>query len=420
MMHRALRAVVYVGSFGLGRGALFISPLVLANLLAPSHYGMLEFAQAIASLAVPILALGTASVVPLVLVRHIPSASWRAVLLHHLCCATAALVLFGLLLALGTEIAWLVALAIGALLLQALWSVTLKSTGHAEASLLLDTGFWGSLALAAAIAFAFAQPGATRWAWVLGALGLYVTGLGAWTLRRLLLESGPRPPLLYLQTLQTGLPLMTGGLLALLATTSGRLGVGVLAGPELTAEYAVLFRATAVPVVAHQILMVAVFRKLFEVDQAILERGLPVIVAAVTACVLLFWAASDFIAPVFGNAFELAFARNRTETVLILAQSILWSAIALNDLVNTRLQTTAPVAKACAAYLAAALPLAWYFLSRETPTLAVFVPAHSLLMAGYFLVQAGAMWFAGARIARTWALTLAAFAAISVSAQFQG
>ena len=77
-----LKLMTYLASFGIARGGLFLAPILLANLLAPSDYGMLELSQAIGSVGASVFALGTAAAVPLVLVRKIAEVSWRSILLH--------------------------------------------------------------------------------------------------------------------------------------------------------------------------------------------------------------------------------------------------------------------------------------------------------------------------------------------------
>jgi O-antigen/teichoic acid export membrane protein len=414
---RLSRLFFYLTSFGLARGGLFVAPIVLANLLEPADYGTLELVQAVATMGVTLLALGTGGVVPLVLVNKVGSASWPAILVHQIgvVALLAACVLFGTLLG-WSPVVWLAALATGALMLQSLWSMTLKSHGFGEASLLLDAGFWGLLALTVLISYLLAVPMADRWGWIITTLLAYFTALAAWTLWKLMQEE-THAVAMYASTVRTGLPLMAATLLALLATTSGRLGIGLLSTPEMMADYAILFRATALSIVAHQVIVVARFKQIFELPVQELERRLPMVVGFVVASVVLFWLLSSFVDVLLGPAFVSAFSRYRTEGLLILAQCILWSAIALNDLVNSRSQTAGRVARGSVLYFALVLPLAWWFLSSRPVTLSLFVPVHSVVMVGYFLTQALVMLHCGIRLVRTWVFTLVGFVAVSAITQ---
>jgi hypothetical protein len=417
-MGRLSRAIFYLVSFGLARGGLFVAPIVLGNLLAPADYGVLELAQALASVGATVLALGTSAAVPLVLVRQVTTASWGGVLLHQM--GSVALLVASALAAIVAgapyEI-WLSALCTGVLMLQGLWSVTLKSQGWGEASLLMDTGFWGVVALAAMTSYGLMVPTIQRATWVLGALVVYLAALACWTVWRLAQVAPGSVSRMYVSTVRTGLPLMAVTLLALLATTSGRLGIGLLSTPEITADYAVLFRATALPIVAHQVVMVARFRLVFELPMLEIERRLPVVIGLVGASVVVFWLLSGLAGELLGSAFASAFARYRAEGLLILSQCILWSAIALNDLVNTRSHSAGMVARGSALYFVLVLPLTWWFLSSRPVTLTLFVPVHSAVMAGYFLTQAVMMWHCGIKLVRTWGMTLGGFLVLSVLTQ---
>lgn len=414
---KLFKGATYLLSFGLARGALFFSPIILANLLTPLNYGRLELAQAIASIAVLVLTMGTANAIPLVLVRKIKSATWQAILTHHSLAGLllAAIALFSFLSG-YSSVVWLAALVTAALMQQALWSVTFKSLGRSQASLFTDAAFWGLLALTALYASFFEMPAAERWELVVGAVVVYFVVLMISTLTQLTGTRVSVNNLKYLATLHTSYPLMIASLMGVIAVTSGRLGIGLLSTPEILADYAILYRATALPIIAHQIIIIARYRQIFELSAERLQRRLPVIVGLVFASVVLFWLLSDIAVLLLGPAFNSAFTRYPAEGLLILTQCILWSAIALNDLVNARAQIAGPVAKATAFYFSLVLPIAWWFLSSQSVTLALFVSTHSLIMGGYFLVQIVVMWHRGIKLKATWAFALTGFVAMSMIA----
>lgn len=416
-MRRLIRAGKFLFAFGAARGGLFAAPILLANLLTPADYGMLEMAQAIASAGAPLLALGTGAIVPLVLVLRQDGLSWAAVLLHHLMIAFALAGCAMLLRASGAgTVLWLSLLALAVLMLQGLWSVSLKSQGKGEVSLLMDAGFWGSFTLASLLAIGFSLPAEERWEWAVGALLLYLLLLLGLT-GKALAAARPMPGQWhYAATLRAGLPLMVGALLSGLVTTSGRLGIGALSGPEVVADYSVLYRATVLPIVAHQVLMVSGFRQVFELPPALLERRLSLVVALVVACVVGFAALSGVVGFALGPRFVATFAAHRVEGLLILTQCILWSAVSLNDLLAARHQAAMPMVRGTIAYLATALPLAWWFLSRNSVPLAGFVPVHSLVLGGYFLVQVAVLYGRGLRFVKAWALAAGAFSGFSLLA----
>ncbi|MCR9242061.1 MAG: hypothetical protein NXH87_11845 [Rhodobiaceae bacterium] len=301
------------------------------------------------------------------------------------------------------------------LMLQGLWSVTLKSLGYGEASLLLDFGFWGVLSLGVLTAYLFSASDIQRMQTANAVLAVYFLSLYAWTVWKF----RAAPPGLfadYKSTILGGMPLMAVGVLALLATTSGRLGIGLLSSVEMTADYSILFRATALPIVVHQLIVVAKFRRVFDLPVGDLQKLLPVIITLVALSVGGFWVLADWLGFLLGPAFVKTFAAHRVEGLLILSQSVLWSAIALNDLVNNRSQTSKQAAWAAALYIAVALLGGWWFLSGAPVTLALFVPVHSLVMLGYLVVQIVVMRLCGIQLWRMWLLALASFVSFSLAA----
>jgi O-antigen/teichoic acid export membrane protein len=412
---RLRRILQYCASFGLARGSLFFAPILVANLLGVAHYGQLEFAQAVASTSAPILALGTAAAVPLVLVRNVEAASWEAILLHHgLAVAVLLAVALASVLLNGPDAVWLVGLCASALMLQAVWSLALKSAGRAESALFLDAGFWGLLAISALAGSLAGAPSHARWIWVVCTLSGYVAVLLAFTLAKLILVRPKLRFLRYASTLRLGAPLMVGALLSTLATASGRLGVGLLSTPAMVGDYSVLFRATALPIVAHQVIMVASFRSIFELPTPLVQRRLSIVIGLVAACTGFVWILSGHIAPLLGPKFQATFESHRAEGLLILTQCILWSGVALNDMVNSRHQIAGKVAVAAAVYLLSALPIGWWVLSARPFSLGVYVPVHSLILAGYFVTQVVVMWRAGVRFAQTWTIALTTFVGLSI------
>ena len=411
------RWAVYVGSFGLGRGALFGAPLLLANLLPLSDYGNLETAQAAASLASGIATLGTASVIPLVLLGRNDRTTLQAIVSHHLLLAVSCLAIASLTFACGLSSAVsLAALLTSAVALQALGSTHLRTLGRGDASVLLDAGLFGLMALAAVGARLSRSTHPISWV-VTSAAG-YVVAIAIVYLK-LLSDRGTASRAFALCTgkhwqsaILAGIPLMLGGVVSLLATTSGRLGMGVLAGPVATADYAVLARAGALPIVAHQLFMIASYRNLFADDDASVNRVALRIVGLVAASALAFCILSPWLGFVLGPTFVGAMRHYRLPGLWIVSQSVLWSAIALNDLVISRHQLMARILPATATFIAILLAAGWIVLHIVGPSISHFVLVHSALMLLFYSVQAGAMRANGIRMWRVWSTAAVSYCAL--------
>jgi O-antigen/teichoic acid export membrane protein len=405
---RMQRLAGYLLSFGLGRGVLFVAPFLLANFLPNADYGLLETALAAASVLASLATLGTTSATPLVLLGHNTAASMKGIITHHLLVVVIALIFLFVGAALHYSNVWLLtALLTAGMTMQSLGSIHLKSKGHGDASVLIDAGLLGLMALAICIAHVTSESAPMTWIW--GATLSYSLILVMAYLWILNLMKHTNEPLAWGQTLQLGIPLMMGGLVSFLATTSGRLGMGLMAGPLLTADYAVLARAAALPIVAHQLILIAKFRNLFAQPDAAVARATMHIVLLVGASVIGLIAFSPWLGMLLGPAFVRAFELHRVSCFWIVAQAVLWSAIALNDLVIARHQVMPKVLPYTMSLLGLALFLGWLCLNLTDLTLELFVVVHSAVMLFFYMAQSWIMNRLGLHLYKTWLVTITIF-----------
>lgn len=411
---RALDVLGYVAGFVTARALLFMAPIAMANLLPLEHYGRFELAQSWASIGALVLGFGLSATVPLIRLRDEIEGRWDSLLL-----LVAALAGCCLLVALGTAaglatlsaMAVLVPLAVGVLMLQGLWAITLKSEGHSTSAVLLEAGFWAvSVAGAGLIVLSgnsLPDGAISATLFTYAAVLIIVTVLqfnrsrmGAITMTDLRRNLG------------LGLPLMFTSALTVIVISSGRLVLGQTSGVEAVGLYAVLYRCTTLPLVGHQILIIGLFRQIFTWSDELLRARASVIVLGVTAMVLVFWLLEPVFGFVLGRRFTDTFGAYRAEGLTLLLQTILWSAIALNDLLNSRLQIAGRVARLTAPVLALGLGALWLWTLMRSDTLDLdeilhgFILGHFALMAIFFAAQCAASVLLGHRSLRLW-LTVA-------------
>ena len=404
-MKRAVALLIYLGSFFSARGLLFASPLLLASCLPAADYAHLEWALATATFASAVLTFGTGGLIPIVTVGTASAGlTRRGIQVHHLAVVAAGLAL------LPVAAFWpgmaAVLLLIGTLSLVSLKSTELKSHGLANRSLFLD-----ALVLAAMAGLAWLGtrlPSGLKpslW-WVPAAV---VAWLMIGLIRDIQFSDADKLKAEWRQALKAGLPLMVTGALATLVTTSGRAGAGMLLTPDEAAAYAVLSRGAALPIVAHQVLTVAVFRQLYTVNAALLNRLLLVIVGGVALSALALWLLVPALGWALGPAFAQAAHANGRPLLLLLAQSSLWSGIALNDLLNVRHEKSAQVLRWSLPALLLILPGALGLFRLSSHDLLAFGWLHAAAMLLYFLVQTAAMWAHGVRLPAMPAAVVMAF-----------
>lgn len=411
---RGLDVLRFVAGFGTARALLFIAPIAMANLLPLEHYGRFELLHSWASIVALILGFGLAGTIPLIRLRDEIEGRWDSLLL-----LVAALAGVCLLVALATAAAHatlsamlvLVPLAASVLMLQGLWATSLKSEGRTTSAVFLEAGFW-TVGVAGAGLIVLSGNRLTEGT-IFATMLAYAAVLMIVTIIQF---NRSRMGVIKVtdlrRNLALGLPLMLTSVLTLFITASGRLVLGHTSGIEAVGLYAVLFRCTTLPLVGHQILIIGLFRQIFTWSDELLRARASVIVLGVTAMVLVFWLLEPVFGFVLGRRFTDTFGAYRAEGLTLLLQTILWSAIALNDLLNSRLQIAGRVARLTAPVLALGLGALWLWTLMRSDTLDLdeilhgFILGHFALMAIFFAAQCAASVLLGHRSLRLW-LTVA-------------
>lgn len=414
-----LKALQFVAGFGVARTLLFIAPILLANLLPLDRYGQFEMAQAYAAIGALVVGMGLVSTVPLIRLRNEIEGRWDSLLLLIALLGGSSLAI-ALLLALGLGsfyvIPVLVCLMIGTLILQALWATSLKSDGRPTSAVFVEAGLWSIAVLAAGLITLSGDrlPQSTIPLFLLA----YGLGLLAFTFcqfRRHRAEQTSNAITLQVlaHNVALGLPLMLTSVLTVVISSSGRLVLGQTFGVELVGLYALLYRSTTLPLVWHQVLVIGLFRQIFSWSDEMLRARAPAIVLGVTAMVLTFWLLEPVLGFLLGQRFTETFAAHRIEGLTLLVQTILWSAIALNDLINSRLQIVGRVSRATAPTLALGLGALWLWTQMHSDPLDTgailhnYILGHFLLTALFYAAQCLASVRLGHHFSRLWLTVVA-------------
>ena len=400
----------FVAGFGTARGLLFMAPIAMANLLPMEHYGRFELAQSWASIGALILGFGLPATVPLIRLRDNIEGRWDSLLLLLTALAGSCLLIaLGIAVASATlsTMAVLVPLAMCILMLQGLWSMTLKSEGYSTSAVFLEAGFW-TVGVAGAGLIVLSCNRLPEGV-ISANLLTYATALMIVTVVQFKRSRMGAITIADLRrNLRLGLPLMITSALTVIISSSGRLVLGQTSGVEAVGMYAVLYRSTTLPLVGHQILIIGLFRQIFTWSDELLRARAGVIVLGVTGMVLAFWLLEPTLGVLLGRRFIDTFGAYRAEGLTLLVQTILWSAIALNDLINSRLQIAGRVTRATAPVLTLGLGVLWLWTLMRSDTLDTgavlhsFILGHFALMAIFYAMQCAASVRLGHRFFRLW------------------
>jgi hypothetical protein len=291
----------------------------------------------------------------------------------------------------------------------------LKSRGDGTSAVFLEASYW-LIALAGGALYACCG---RSMGWIFVLLLGYALVLLAATLRAYLPVRASFDLSDLKDNLSLAAPLLVTSVLSIFVSTAGRTILSVTTSGEVVGLYAVLYRATALPLVAHQILIIWQFRQIFSWEEAQARKFLPLIALAVSVCIVAQWLLIGPLGWMLGKRFDETFAQHEREGGIILAQTILWSAIALNDLLNSRLKIAKPVAMWTGPFLvASAAALLAYVAALPSGTgpgvaLGTFVSGYAALMLGFYLVQCFAMYRSGARYPELWAVAAGTFIGVT-------
>ncbi|AMK26084.1 MULTISPECIES: polysaccharide biosynthesis protein [Sphingobium] len=413
-MNTYVRTAIFGGVFVGARAALFFAPITLANLLPVADYGRIETAQAIGSFLSILAALGLSNTVPLILIRKDRSARWDTLLLLIVVSSAAMLAIAasGSFFVDDIGSPWLlVPLATGLLMLQGFWATVLKSRGQSSEAVILEASFW-LVALAGGALFACCGRSI---GWIFALLLGYGVVLLMTTVRAYLAVRTTFALSDIYDNLRLAAPLLATALLGVFVSTAGRTILSFGASDAVVGLYSVLYRATALPLVAHQIVIIWQFRQIFSWDEARIRKILPIIASIVGACIFGQWSLAKHLGWLLGDRFVDTFHRHEMAGEIILIQTILWSAIAMNDLLNTRLKRSGKVAIWTSIFLVPASFILLIIVAEVSRTdapdhvLETFVGGYAALMLGYYLVQCFAMYRKGAWYPELWVVSTGIF-----------
>ncbi len=405
---RTRAGLQFLVSFGFARGLQFLAPIAVANLLTVGDYGVVELAHASATLLVAVATLGTNGVIPFVILQSGSRGTLGAVFGHQAAIAMACIAAALAAACWRSHASSLVLMALftGVLALQGLWTYVLRSHGARSVALFVEASPFTLVALAALAAWLSTAALALTFIQAVLLLALCIMlalVLVGWR------SETRKGPARYLETLRAGVPLMLGGMLSLTAYTSGRWGIGLLGGSELTGTYAAIARVAALPVVAHQLAVTAQFRDLFSLSPTKLHAlqirvALFVFAAVVVLLILIPW--FGFL---FGPAFKQAADAHQVATALLLAQVILWSGLAQNDLIASRHDLLPRLLPWTASALLLSMAAAAAVLLSQGVSVDSFAIWHTCVMAVLFAVQCGVMARMGVRFTRYWLVCAGTF-----------
>lgn len=330
------RSALLLANFGVARGIQVASPIVVAAFLPLSTYGIVEWAHAAATLASIVVMSGVATLVPLHLIPTSEQGKYRGSIIaasRHtfiisVSCSLAALIAAA---AMGFDHAAVLVFSLVSALAGCLFvSTWFRAKGRMVRALYLEAMPFAVMAVAAACSY---LASANR---PLSVMVACIAGLACFfAFMIVLVEYRERFDKFewgsYWETLRVGFPIMAGGLIAVLATVSGRLGAGFFGGGETAGIFASMARIAGLGIVIHQIVTISFYRALYALPIKNLPKVgfLTNVAVAVSGVALVILSYTKL--PYFGPAFLRSLETNGETAVWLFAQVVVWSCASFNE-----------------------------------------------------------------------------------------
>lgn len=315
-------------AFIFGKASVFLTPLMLSNLLSVSDYGMFEYSLSLAGLlAVPLAAGMHGSVSYFLLHRgRAGFAPMFSVHVFAISALSAMAACFAGLLQMPLQYSTAIALS-GVLVSQFVYAAWAKTNGRPALSSTIESGLY--LLLLALAGLISMQMVAARGQVLLAAIVAYLI---LWSMfsagHALRAKSKLNLVRRYRVALRYGFALIGASLVTLLLVNSGRLLLGQLMSMADVGIYSFFFRMAAPAVLLHQLLSTYLFRQLYTSRPEALDRyiaGLLLLIATVSV-------AGFFVLPVvLGSQFHYFELMSRSQRLVywtLSFQMVFWVALA--------------------------------------------------------------------------------------------
>ncbi|SDG75031.1 lipopolysaccharide biosynthesis protein [Winogradskyella thalassocola] len=317
--------------FTIAKALVYFTPLILADVLSTSDYGILEYALAGVGVIVnTLINLGVPGAYPYFVIREKKEKLKSGFNLHPIILLIPFVINQIAFLCFQLDVNFYLAFNISYIIAnQVFYSTQLKSHEKSSYAVLLDSGIYIVLFLFfIGYRTGFFQSSITVINnFVLAYAFIYVI----FGISRFIKSEKQHLTSHYRAILRFSIHLLVSTFLIFLITTSGRILVEFFFGFDEVGIYAFYFRLAAIVVMIHQIINIAYFKKIYTFSPLILDQYFYKFFIIITTLSLVIYFISPFVVSEFSNFFNDTFDTYKSIYFLLSAQMIMWIASALNS-----------------------------------------------------------------------------------------
>lgn len=333
-MHKIIQLIkskfYFFLAFILSKGIVFFAPLFLADILSKEEFGVIEYALAGLGMVLnTMLGLGVQSAYPYFKLREKNSSLNNAFGLHYVWLLLFFLSTQVVYYFVGFALQYYIALNVAYVVSNQVYiSTQLKTNERIIPAVLLDSGVYISLLIFGFLAYFNLLPSSiVTFSYIVLIYSIFYVFYAIIQFKAVdkidIIDN-------YIIVLKYSLHVVLGGLLIYFLTVSGRLLIEYfLKDFELVAIYAFYFRLSAVIVMIYQIINIAFFKKMYEVEPKILDKYFSICFAVLYGTAVLCFLVSSLVLPHFSSFYITTIAVYKPVYYLLSAQMVFWIATAL-------------------------------------------------------------------------------------------
>lgn len=324
--------LIFLCSFSLAKGIVFLAPILLADILSERDFGVLEYALAgVGMLLNAVLDLGVSGAYPYFILRQQRSDIKNGFNLHPLWLLLAFLsnqfLYFGLHL---YEIEMYMAINISYIIAnQVFYSTQLKSHEKPIKAVFLDAGVYIVLLFfIVGYGLKIIEPSIQN---INKGVSTYALLYAVYAIYNYLKNNKETLFSKYAEILQFSIHLLISSFFLFSLTVAGRILSKEFFGFEATALYGFYYRISAVVVMIYQVISIRYFKEIYTLKPTTLDAKFSLFYVFIFVLSILIFVIAPFILPYFSNFFATTYQANKALWFIIFSQMTMWIATALHS-----------------------------------------------------------------------------------------
>lgn len=364
--------------FAMAKGVVYFTPLLLADCLSKTDFGILEYALAgLGMLINTVINLGVPASYPYFILKRNKTFLENAFSLHPVVLVIPFLANQILFFLFDLDTSFYLAFNVSYIIAnQLFYSTQLKSHERPIPAVLLDSGIYIVL-LCCVFLFGFGNI-TIDIGLINSVVFFYALVYVFFAIKKFIKVDKEYIFKKYYKILKFGFHLLISTFIIFLITTSGRILVELFFNFELVGVYAFYFRLSAIVVMIHQIINITFFKKIYTLDPRTLDKYFNLFFIFIYILSISSFFIAPYVIKHFSEYFSQTYTNYKEVYFLLSVQMVMWIGTALNSNIINRENLAANNNKSLGGTLILVMVL--LYLTRSQLTLSLLTCIHFSLI----------------------------------------